>query len=616
MLNRKNTFLIAVFAVMISSSLLAQIRLTPQSRGTSQTQNTEEQNFRRALNDVHNFISRGNFKQAEALLDRLEKSYGENATITNEKKRLLKAKKDFPALLGLIKGELEQSPDNFGITCQLGEAYFLSDSLDKAEATWEIAFSIAGNSPYNYTVLANYYQGYGYYNEAASVYKRGREILGQPGMFLGELADIYISQKNYAQATEEYLRMIQYEKNPRKTLSISRNIAAMYQDADDKKLIIQTLERSLEENKNMPDMYILLGDIYMMEGKKAEAFANYKRGDSLETQGGFYLERFIESCFTSGEYDMAVEAANYFLSKSASDRDKRQVAEQVTLLKAKSLAELGAYQTAFELLDVIENKFISFKARAEAIYTAGEIYADKLNDYSNARQKFNLLVESAGNMPEAMMAQIRLAEFDIYEANFDNARVKLNDVIESGKKSDLAELAYFLLAETYFFEADYKNASLNYNKLFNEYVRGKYVNDCLERVALITEADGDSALVFVSQAARYHFANKPDSAVMALKQALTGGQSSINEYVVFTLPEYYNLSGNWETAIDAYQHYLTSYEDGIYVDRVLFNLALIYREKAGMPDKADELLNRIISEHPNSPLIEKTRANLNPRNAS
>lgn len=615
-MSRKPLILIITLTLLSFGAVQAQIRLDPKSERTGPQKSNQEEMLKNSLRLVQSMFSIGNYEQALAVIDKLESEYGNDPRIIQEKKRVYRALKKFSLLKELIEAQLLESPGNFSLTCQLGEAYFLCDSLEMAESTWNIAFELAGNRDFNYAQLANYFIRYGYYNESASVFKRARNMLDNPRLFANELSDIYISQKNYFQAVSEYLTLIKYQEDPRETHNISWRILNIYDEADRPELIIEAIDQAIMQNPGQAEYYIILGDIYLKTEKLAQAFENYKHGDSLLSAGdrGFYIEKFVQLCYNSNEYLMAIEVADYYLSNMANVYNP--AVDEITLYKAKSLAKLGIYQTAFELLDLIEKRNNRFKMKAEAIYTAGEIYADNLQDYDKAADKFNLLIKSMRQAPIAYKAQLKLAEMDVRKANFGDAEAKLTDITQAGQIKDIAERAAFLLAEIKFFENKYGEARKEYNMLFSSYPDGVYINDCLDRLSLMIDAEGDTNLSLISRATWNYFAGYTDSAIVLMKEASLREQSKIYEFALYHLPLYYSQAGNWEMAVGAFQHYLTVFEDGVYTDKALFSLAEIYYEKADRPDKADQLLNRLITDFPNSPLLEQARDYLNRFKAS
>jgi tetratricopeptide (TPR) repeat protein len=86
--------------------------------------------------------------------------------------------------------------------------------------------------------------------------------------------------------------------------------------------------------------------------------------------------------------------------------------------------------------------------------------------------------------------------------------------------------------------------------------------------------------------------------------------------MLFNLGNIYEHVKNWPKAAETYGRYNDTYKDGLYIDRSIFELAIIYYENLAQPDKANALFNKLMTEFPSSPLIEKARAYLNKIKAS
>ena len=616
-MNRWNIYILAGLMIFCGyctgGAARAQMKvITKPDQDSSTAASTRD--LSRQIKYIRNLINVGRFDDALLTVKKLESAYGVRPDFTNLRKQIYASSKNYDALKKLVEDELKATPDDFSGLCQLGEVYFLTDSLDLATATWERAFENSGKSQINYYTLANYYRKYGFYDEAASVFRRARVLLNEPGMFGDELADIYISQRNYQQAVEEYLSLLNIENGePRQTEYLSRQIVSIYQQADDQEKIIAKIRSTIKENPGVAEYYLILGDLNMKSNNLREAFDNYKEAEKLSSRKGFFLENFISLCYNNGEYQMAIEAADYYF---ANEKDKK-LSPDIAITKAKSLAELGAYEPAFALLNLLnqDNKDRRFQARI--IYTIGEIYYDKLHDYESAEANFLNLYNNYRLFGYYNEAAIKLAEISIGQNNFSQANEYLSNVKNDNKRDkDLAEQAGFLKAETAFFEKDFKNAQQLYNDLMMQFPDGFYVNDCLDRMSVLVDAADDSVLYTIADAARLKYSGRIDSAIAALKEAELQTGSKAFEYVVFNLAGYYADAGQWDTAVGAYQYYETAFPEGVYIDRALFNLAQIYAEKIGRPEQADQLLNRLISDFPASPLIEKARLILNSKKAS
>lgn len=612
-MNRVNKYVAAAFvalSIFVGPVLYAQMKIIPKQESDSSA--TKARDLSRQIKFVRNLINSGKFDEALQLVAKLESAYGVMPEFTNVRKQIYYAQKDYKSLRQLVMDEFKSNPDDFNGLCQLGEIYFLTDSLDLAAATWEKAFQNSGLSQLNYFTLANYYRKYGFYDEAASVFKRGRTLLNQPGIFGDELADIYISQRNYAQAVEEYLSLLNIDGAPQQAEYLSRQIVSIYQQADNQAQIIQKIKNVIKDNPDVPEYYLILGDLNIKSNNLREAFDNYKQAEKLSAKKGFFLENFIALCYENQEYQMAIEAADYYF-----EGKNARPSPDITITKAKSLAALGSYQPAFDLLQMLKDSNNDKGIQAEAIYAIGEIYYVKLHDSKAAADNFLNLYKNYKPYGFFNEAAVKLAEISIKENRYAEAVEYLNNVKTDNKRNkDLTELAGFLKAETGFYDKDFESAKTQYNDLMRQFPNGFYVNDCLDRLSILIDAADDSVLFVIADAARLKFSDRLDSAIVRMKEAAERVDSKAYEYVVFNLAGYYAEAGLWDTAVGAYEHYQTAFPEGVYIDRALFNLARIYNEKIGRRDKADQLLNRLMTDFPASPLIEKARLYLNSNKAS
>ena len=602
-----NKRLLTVFltAILVFSGYLylsAQISITPRTNENNISQSDDY--LRRNLKTVRSLIKIGNYERALEILVSLEEKYGRLPEISSELKRVYREQKDYVSLRAFIFEELQADPDSFYLVCQLGEINFLIDSLESALSTWERAFRMAGRSKYNYILLAGYYLGYGFYDEAVSVYRRARIILNDPLLFSRELSDIYISQRSYKEAIGEYLSLLKYE--PDKVNQIFRQIITIFSEADNPDEIERMITQIVREEPDNPGLYIILGDVNVLNKNLPAAFDNFKRADLLSDSSGKYLFHFINLCFSNHEYEMTVEAADYYLQNINSDKEA-----QVKLVKARGLVQLGSYQSALDILKQIENSTGDRKTRTEAILIAGEIYAVKLKDIKSAKLQFTRVAENQRLNHLSQLASIRLAELNIMEGDFDQASSLLDKLATNNRYEDVTEKAMFLQARIAFYSYDFENAEKEYSKLTRKYPTGFFVNNCLDYLAVITEAKDDTVLYFIANAGRCYYSGNIDSAITTLEQAEKSSNSDVLEYVIFKLANYYAEIEHWEDAISTYERYNSSFPEGLFIDRSLYYLAVIYYEDNSQPEKSDELLNKIITDHPTSPLIEKTRLYLN-----
>jgi len=590
--------------------LVAEAQISVKSKSEEKDIAATDRYFKRNLKTAKSLIKVGNFEKAITLLKSLSNTYGNIPSIAKEIKNAYRGMKDYPALKSLVLEELEASPDSFYLVCQLGEVYFLTDSLRLADSTWEHAFELAGSSKSHYVYLASYYLGYGFYDEAVSVYRRARIALGQPELFSRELSDIFISQCDYKGAVAEFLNLLKH--NPKNTGKISNQIIDVITKCSSDSLsnsseeVTILITSAIKNDPTNPNLYVMLGDINRLAKNLTAAFENYKYADKLSNSQGRFIFSFASLCYDNSEFDMAISAADYYIE---SIKGKEQV--KIKFIKARSLDKLGLYQQALEILDEVRDNPNDYNLKLEATLTAGDIYVNRLHNLESAEKLFAGIANNNRPSLYTYKAMMKLAEVKIMMGNYEEASVLLNSIQKSKGYDYLVEKAIFLQAEINFYAYDFKKAKAGYISLVMEYPTGFFVNDCLDRQSLIADAENDTVLYLIADASRYYYSQKADSAIAVMEQAISFTQSPAYEYILFNLACYYSETCLWDKAISAYEDYNYSYPEGLYTDRSLFNLAEIYRDRKLQPEKTDELLEKIVTDYPASPLIEKARLYLN-----
>jgi tetratricopeptide (TPR) repeat protein len=586
--------------------IIAAIAIISFCESTTQAQSPvrpTDTNLLNTMTTVRNLTKVGDYDRALTILQSLKKTYGDNPEINNEIKYIYRAKKDYPTLKQLIKDEIKIRPDSFDLVCQLGEAYFLSDSLDLAKLTWEKALGLAGIFDYRYLILGNYYRAYGFYDEAAMVYRRGRTILKRPELFANELIDIFISQRNYREVIAEYLNKLRFE--PTAAADISTQLAQLDTSVIKPAEIRQEFLKAIKANPNEANLYGLLGDIDARAGNLNEAYENYKKADRLSGSNGIFIYGFTKSCFENGKYEMVIRAADEYLPRFK----EPNMAAQLKLIKARSLAELSQYAPAFAILNELAGSS-DIRWRTEAVFASGEIYETKLNQPDSAIAKFTLVAQTKTMPPQASQAKIHLGQILIKLGDYAKAESWLEQLTSDATRG-VAEKAMFLLAEISFYKYDFDAAIQQYSTLTASFFNGVYVNDCLERISFLKGAAGDSSAYYMADAFKFRYMGLADSALIAAEKAGKFGGSEMAEYILIKLGDFCEQAGNWQKAADSFELYLAKYPDGLYRDQALYSAGVLYYEKLKQPARANTAFNKLLSDFPLSPLVEKARAYLN-----
>ncbi|NLI17092.1 MAG: tetratricopeptide repeat protein, partial [candidate division Zixibacteria bacterium] len=124
-------------------------------------------------------------------------------------------------------------------------------------------------------------------------------------------------------------------------------------------------------------------------------------------------------------------------------------------------------------------------------------------------------------------------------------------------------------------------------------------------------AAGDSSAYYMADAFKFRYMGLADSALIAAEKAGKFGGSEMAEYILIKLGDFCEQAGNWQKAADSFELYLAKYPDGLYRDQALYSAGVLYYEKLKQPARANTAFNKLLSDFPLSPLVEKARAYLN-----
>jgi len=116
------------------------------------------------------------------------------------------------------------------------------------------------------------------------------------------------------------------------------------------------------------------------------------------------------------------------------------------------------------------------------------------------------------------------------------------------------------------------------------------------------------ALQDFSKADLLAFQNKPAAALEAFLQVLEKHKGeSIEPGTLFKVAKNYEKLGNFAKAIIYYQTILDNLKDGIYIDEALFYSAEIYKNQLNDLEKAKNLYEKVVLEHPDSIYFTEAR---------
>lgn len=215
------------------------------------------------------------------------------------------------------------------------------------------------------------------------------------------------------------------------------------------------------------------------------------------------------------------------------------------------------------------------------------------------------------NIREESRVKMELADIMVYDEKFNQAILYYAQVEENLKNDVIAHEASFKLAKANFYKRDF-DWTLQQVKNLKQSPSLLIANDAVELFLLIEDNSvEDSLRIALQDYAKADFQlyqKKNDEALQSFLTILQKHKGkSIEESTLFKVGKIYEEKNDYAKAIAYYQNILEQYKDGIYKDEALFFSAEIYRKHLLDIEKAKQLYEKIVLEHPDSLYFTESR---------
>ena len=524
----------------------------------------------------------------------------------------------YEELLPYIKQRLTLFHD-FNLThLDLAEVWFYKGEIEKALDSWR-SFLTQFPSKATYQAVANKMVSNKHDQAALDVYLQGRKTFDNQNLFEIDIAHIYALQKNYVNATVEYLHYLKH--NSGNISFVQRKLLDLTKDPKSRQSIILHLERANTSEPNLPYINQLLAAIFVQSGNYKRAFNIYK---ALQVATKTKDKTSINSeIFSFAEKAQAKDSLTY-AEQAYLLILKDKTRQQLYLPSLKGLAETYREQGHNQKALTIFNKL--FKASGskiqsswglQALFQQGDIYLFDLKQIDKAIKVFhsiyyaNKKVEEKQRIEAAYrVADCHIIQNDITKATkwFKLARdISPNKLIANQKTN-------YLLARLEYFQGHFSKAQELLEKIVSDGNRskqeGSMVNDALELLLLIDANAADSAGAFLSFAqAEHKIAQQQQQNAIDKLLSLTQkyNQSNIVPHALFRLGNLYASTGRHSEAAKTFEAIVKKHSDHVMSAQALFQAASIYARHLNDTKQAQKLFEELLEAYPISPFVEEAR---------
>lgn len=227
---------------------------------------------------------------------------------------------DYKELEKVAKNQHKKFPKVQRYIVDLAYVYEVSGNTSKAVKEYEDAIKNVPNVENSYKELYNAFLYKAKRDYAMETLLRGRKQLNNPKLFSKELTNLYLQLKLYDNVIEEVITLLA-DDDAKYMATAEQNLQNLLMDDEDGQRYLKIkskLQETIQKHPNNQSYVSLLYWIYQLNKDYLAAFILAKSIDKKRANDGATVYTLARSMANNREYDLAMEALKYVISKGES----------------------------------------------------------------------------------------------------------------------------------------------------------------------------------------------------------------------------------------------------------------------------------------------------------
>lgn len=227
---------------------------------------------------------------------------------------------DYKELEKVAKNQHKKFPKVQRYIVDLAYVYEVSGNTSKAVKEYEDAIKNVPNVENSYKELYNAFLYKAKRDYAMETLLRGRKQLNNPKLFSKELTNLYLQLKLYDNVIEEAISLLA-DDDAKYMATAEQNLQNLLMDDEDGQRYLKIkskLQETIQKHPNNQSYVSLLYWIYQLNKDYPAAFILAKSIDKKRANDGATVYTLARSMANNREYDLAMEALKYVISKGES----------------------------------------------------------------------------------------------------------------------------------------------------------------------------------------------------------------------------------------------------------------------------------------------------------
>lgn len=543
---------------------------------------------------------------------------------------------DLDKLEKLVKKQSKLFPEQQRYKIDLGFVYEMSNQPGKAEKEYQEALKNLVAKDYNIKDLYNAFLSKGKREYALNTLLKGRILMGDNKLYAKEITGIYSQLGRTDKLFEEALALI--EDNDTKYLPQSEEIIqnALTDDENQQKYLnIKTiLQKNMEKNPENDCYTLLLTWVYEVNKDFPEALVLAKALDKKNKEDGIRLVQLAVNAQQNRNYDIAIEALDYVLTKGSDSPQYDNAFNQLLNVKYQKIS--STFPVNIQEVTNLEkeyHKFVEEKGLASCSSDVILKYSSILAFYLNKTDEASKLLEdaiknSSRDQKQMNEYKVQLADILLYMNNVWDATLLYSQVDKDMPNDEIGQSAKFKNAKLSFYigefawaksqldvlraatsklianDAMYFSLLISDNEEENEDEEGGEEEDTLLFAGTVTNIP----LQYYAKADYLLFQNKLEEAYTMFDSViLLSPFGSLVDDALYQKALILIKKRDFLTAEQLLRKIEDSHYTELLADDALFNLGDLYEYHIHDPNKAMECYRKLMKDFPSSLYVNEAR---------
>lgn len=552
----------------------------------------------------------GEYQKAGDLYLKLHETAKKNNNFTyfNKYIECLLAQRSYEVAEREIREQMKNQPDDFSMLVTLGNVQERMGHYDEAQISYKIAIDKLPARLDAITRLGNAFITQAKYDEAIIAYEKGEQLMGTPGVFAYQLADLYKRNGDIPKMIEQYLYSL--HANPDRLDNI-QNLLQRTLHKDDYPQLLEQLYvfiQDFPETDHFPEM---LAWTFIQQKDYSKAMRQARALDRRMGENGMRVYRLAQIAADDRDYSTAIEGFEYILSTQGVGSPYFMMAKRASLA-TKRRQITNDFNYSIEQLRTLEAEYNLFLAEygmnastAMIVSELAMLEALFINDLPKAIALLEEVINIPGlNSLIQAQAKLDLGDYYLMSGEVWEATLLYSQVDKAFVEHLIGQDARFRNAKLSYFNSDFEWAQAQFDILKTSTSK-LIANDALDLSIFIMDNLGlDSTTHVMSEFASAElliFQNKLDEAIEKL--TILGNiysEHGLKDDILYLKAKLFEKKRDYQTAANLYQEIIETFPEEIRADNSMYNLAQLSEYQFNDLEKAKTLYEKLFIDYSDS----------------